>query len=108
MGRKIEEQESLEASEAKQPSSLWTAAKLLTAAGVFYGALSGNAAVNTESKETLVARRLSEVGDSVPSYMGPLMNDLKARQKLFADTPPEEVKYWFEYTGPLQVSLANN
>lgn len=30
------------------------------------------------------------------------MDDLAARKKLFDETPPEEVKYWFEYTGPLQ------
>jgi hypothetical protein len=30
------------------------------------------------------------------------LDELKTRVKLFADTPPEEVKYWFEYTGPLQ------
>ena len=33
-----------------------------------------------------------------------LMDELDARRKLMEDTPPEEVKYWFEYTGPLQVS----
>lgn len=43
-------------------------------------------------------------GNVTPSYMKDLMGDLQARQKLFDDTPPEEVKYWFEYTGPLQVS----
>lgn len=46
-------------------------------------------------------RRLSFVSDS-PSYMEDLMEDLKEREKLFDETPPEEVKYWFEYTGPLQ------
>jgi len=30
------------------------------------------------------------------------MKDLAEREKLWAETPPEEVKYWFEYTGPLQ------
>jgi len=49
-----------------------------------------------------VHRRLSMVGDSVPSYMEGMMKDLRERQKLFDETPPEEVKYWFEYTGPLQ------
>ena len=49
-------------------------------------------------------RRLTMVGDDVPKYMEPLMKDLRDRQKLFDETPPEEVKYWFEYTGPLQVS----
>jgi hypothetical protein len=51
-------------------------------------------------------RRLQSVdSNAVPSYMQPMMKDLAERKKLFADTPPEEVKYWFEYTGPLQVSL---
>ncbi len=49
-------------------------------------------------------RRLSFVSDS-PSYMDDLMEDLRERKKLFDETPPEEVKYWFEYTGPLQVSI---
>ena len=56
-------------------------------------------------------RRLSEISEyaawsssSVPTYMNGLMEDLAARKKLFDETPPEEVKYWFEYTGPLQVS----
>ncbi len=50
-------------------------------------------------------RRLTAVmGEKIPSYMNDLNEDLKARNKLFEDTPPEEVKYWFEYTGPLQVS----
>ena len=48
------------------------------------------------------------VGDAVPGYMEPLMNDLRDRKKLFDETPPEEVKYWFEYTGPLQVSIVAN
>lgn len=52
-------------------------------------------------------RRLTMIGDTVPQYMEPLMKDLHERQKLFDETPPEEVKYWFEYTGPLQVSVQN-
>lgn len=47
-------------------------------------------------------RRLS--ASDPPTYMEDLMEDLKARRKLMEETPPEEVKYWFEYTGPLQVS----
>ena len=46
-------------------------------------------------------RRLSSTDP--PSYMTDLFADLKARKKLMEETPPEEVKYWFEYTGPLQV-----
>lgn len=49
-------------------------------------------------------RQLSMVGDGIPPYMEGLMKDLRERKKLFDETPPEEVKYWFEYTGPLQVS----
>jgi hypothetical protein len=43
--------------------------------------------------------------ENPPSYMKELMEDLKGRKKLMEETPPEEVKYWFEYTGPLQVSI---
>ena len=51
-------------------------------------------------------RRLTQtaLGDTVPSYMGALFQELKERKKLMEETPPEEVKYWFEYSGPLQVS----
>ena len=48
-------------------------------------------------------RRLSSADP--PSYMTHLFADLKARKKLMEETPPEEVKYWFEYTGPLQVRI---
>ena len=49
-------------------------------------------------------RRLTAVmGDTIPSYMNALTKDLQERQLLFKDTPPDEIKYWFEYTGPLQV-----
>ena len=34
------------------------------------------------------------------------MEDLTSRKKLFAETPPDEIKYWFEFPGPLQVSVA--
>ncbi len=54
------------------------------------------------------SRRLSDSTISMrnpPSYMKDLTEDLKARRKLMEETPPEEVKYWFEYTGPLQVSF---
>jgi hypothetical protein len=54
-------------------------------------------------------RRLSESNISLknpPSYMTGLLEDLKARRKLMEETPPDEVKYWFEYTGPLQVRFS--
>lgn len=47
-------------------------------------------------------RRLSDAKKNPPSYMKDLMTDLSERKKLMTETPPEEVKYWFEYTGPLQ------
>jgi len=61
---------------------------------------------NTPVREN--GRRLSETNISKknpPSYMKDLMDELAERTKLMTETPPEEVKYWFEYTGPLQVSL---
>lgn len=42
------------------------------------------------------------MGEVIPSYMNVMNEDLKERKKLFEETPPEEVKYWFEYTGKLQ------
>jgi len=39
-------------------------------------------------------------------HLQTLYEDLWAQEKLFDETLPEEVKYWFEYTGPLQVSCA--
>ena len=54
-------------------------------------------------------RRLTDVSISKknpPSYMSDLVDELAERKKLMEETPPEEVKYWFEYTGPLQVRAA--
>jgi hypothetical protein len=50
-------------------------------------------------------RKLTQIimGDTIPAYIQPLLEELKGRKKLMEETPPEEVKYWFEYTGPLQV-----
>lgn len=59
----------------------------------------------SSSLGSLPRRRLSMIGDTIPNYMDGLMKDLRERKKLFDETPPEEVKYWFEYTGPLQVSV---
>ncbi len=87
-------------------------------AGVFlYAALSSYA--NKESSRSPTSpvynqsmeysehrRRLTSImGEKIPSYMNDLNEDLKARKKLFEDTPEEEIKYWFEYSGPLQVSI---
>lgn len=49
------------------------------------------------------SRRLEETGTTITEYMDDLFADLEARKKLFKDTPEEEIKYWFEYSGALQV-----
>ena len=90
--------------EAPKPSTARTILKAL--AGIAFLASAVATFVNNgDAASEFPRRRLSMVvvGDSVPSYMDPVMKDLKGRKKLFDETPPEEVKYWFEYTGPLQV-----
>ena len=105
-----------------RPSRLFPALKLLAASAVILQAVStyhGATASETAAQdvpggaassadlETAAAqqrrRRLQSTGDGSPSYMPPLFDELKERRKLMEETPPEEVKYWFEYTGPLQV-----
>jgi hypothetical protein len=106
-----EQSESTENQATTGSSPLWTAVKLCAAGAFLYAAVSKSTSsvrIVEDSFEALSpsihGRRLQAVGDEVPAYMEPLMNDLVARKKLFEDTPPEEVKYWFEYAGPLQVS----
>jgi hypothetical protein len=86
-------------------SSMMTLLKLAASCAFLFSAVSTLTATDNAADSH---RRLTQipVGDSVPSYMTPLLADLKARNKLMKETPPEEVKYWFEYTGPLQVSLS--
>lgn len=74
---------------------------------------------NAPSQQTddlsLQHRRLTEVDTThlpavaksspLASFLAPLYKDLFEREQLFANTPPEEVKYWFEYAGPLQVRV---
>ena len=68
------------------------------------GGASSAAAPDLETVEDRQRRRrLQSTGDGSPSYMAPLFDELKERRKLMEETPPEEIKYWFEYTGPLQV-----
>jgi hypothetical protein len=86
----------------------WTSAKLLASALLLWTAYTSSSSSQPfESSQTQqhihISRRLEAV-DAVPSYMENLVKDLDDRKKLFEETPPEEVKYWFEYTGALQVS----
>jgi hypothetical protein len=79
------------------------ACALLVSAVVTYTASLSSSSSSPEVVPSPHRRRLSMVGDGVPSHMDPLLQDLLERKKLFDETPPEEVKYWFEYTGALQV-----
>lgn len=99
--------------------NMWTALKLLSAAALCVSAYHLN--YSASQKDAVIgggddgsqqkvllpthSRRLQQKFgvNHVPSYMNKLMDDLAARKKLFEDTPPEEIKYWFEYSGPLQV-----
>jgi len=51
----------------------------------------------------LLAALVATHAKDEPSYMRKLFDDLASRKKLFDETPEEEIKYWFEYAGPLQV-----
>jgi hypothetical protein len=95
-----------EAQKTPQRSSpLMSALKLVAASAFLWSAFSTFASSNVSPVAAESHRRLSQVpiGDTIPSYMEPLIKDLKERKKLMEETPPEEVKYWFEYTGSLQV-----
>ena len=112
-------------SPSPSPPAVWSSRnvvllKCLMSGVVLYAALlayvdyqqQNNFFVETEIETELLEdtqqqrRRLTAVmGEIIPSYMNELNEDLAERNKLFEDTPPEEVKYWFEYTGQLQVSI---
>ena len=89
---------------SRRSSPLLTAMKLVAAGAFLFSAVTTYTHRNA-APEAAPHRRLTQVvvGDAIPTYMDPLMKDLKARKKLMEETPPEEVKYWFEYTGALQV-----
>ena len=93
----------------KGPSILWVSAKFLLAVALLTaGYHQWNQRYGEEGFELLLNhRRLSEVASgALPSYVQPLLDELQERKKLFAEA--EVIKYWFEYTGPLQVSFAMN
>jgi hypothetical protein len=105
-----------------RPSKLSPALKLLAASAVLLQAVNtytgataaetahdvpasagASAGASAEEATQQQRRRRLQDADNAPSYMAPLFDELKERRKLMEETPPEEVKYWFEYTGPLQV-----
>ncbi len=95
----------------------WTSAKLIAAALLCWNAQSMIYSANETNPSPVVSslqhRRLTEVDTThmpaaaqsspLAPFLAPLYQDLHEREQLFANTPPEEVKYWFEYAGPLQV-----
>ena len=107
-----EEQQRGSPASSKSSSQLWNCLKLLSAAALCISAYHLHSSAN-ESRisggDAVLpnrSRRLQQLGiNQVPSYMTKLMEDLIARKKLFEDTPAEEIKYWFEYSGSLQVRL---
>ena len=81
-------------------SYLWVGLKCLAAVAFFGAGLRHLSADNNSINEislTLAHRRLSEA----TTMLEPLMKDLEDRKKLFTES--QVIKYWFEYTGPLQV-----
>jgi hypothetical protein len=89
----------------QRSSPVMSALKIVAASAFLWSAFSTFATSHASPALAESHRRLTQVslGDTIPSYMEPLMKDLKERKKLMEETPPEEVKYWFEYTGSLQV-----
>mmetsp|Transcript_3639 Transcript_3639/g.10334 ORF Transcript_3639/g.10334 Transcript_3639/m.10334 type:complete len:113 (-) Transcript_3639:269-607(-) len=93
-----------EGSDANKSSIMLPMLKVLVAGAFLFSAVNTMTGRGADDAMTTAAhRRLTMVGDSVPKYMEDQMKDLRDRKKLFDETPPEEVKYWFEYTKPLQV-----
>ena len=95
-------------------SKLMSALKLVAASAVLLQAVSTYQGAKADQASQTIPdeassmqqqhrRRLQSTSSDAPSYMEPLFDELKERRKLMEETPPEEVKYWFEYTGPLQV-----
>jgi hypothetical protein len=99
-----------EVEEPQGSTSLMTSMKLMMAAALLVSAvttyMNNNNINDSLTFGSSSHRRLTEVGDAIPSYMHDLMEELKERKRLMEETPPQEVKYWFEYTGPLQVSAS--
>lgn len=59
--------------------------------------------LNNVGENGLSRRKLSILDQSyTPTYVKPLLDELRSREKMFEDTPKNEIKYWFEYAGPLQ------
>lgn len=87
-------------------SLLWVTAKIIIAGLMVLSGVNhfSSTVVNSAGDDGSVEvshRRLAEAS-SFP-YMQSFMDDLAARKKLFEES--EVMKYWFEYTGELQVSF---
>lgn len=85
------------------PSYLWVGIKFLFAVALIGSGVSHWVRGNAEEDGVEITHRRLTEASSIPSYMQSLMDELKERKKLFEES--EVIKYWFEYTGPLQVSF---
>jgi hypothetical protein len=87
----------------------WTATILFCALTVLTLLVRNNnnnnssAAVHPEVGRRRLEATNNPINAEPTPYMEDLFADLQARKKLFDDTPAQEIKYWFEYSGALQV-----
>ena len=90
-----------ETKEPQGPSYLWVGVKFLVAVALFTAGMQQWSTATADEDGVATHRRLMEAAAAAPLYMEPLLKELEERKKLFAES--EVIKYWFEYTGPLQV-----
>ena len=60
---------------------------------------------STHRRLSLLHNNNNNNDDSLLYYVKDIKQELKDRQKLYDDAKPNEVKYWFEYSGTLQVCI---
>lgn len=115
MARSSPQDEAPNAESPRGPSKVMSALKLAAASAILLNAATTYQGAHAETaplaEHTIPdhaehddpSRRRLQAQSGGPSYMKALFDELKERKKLMEETPPEEVKYWFEYTGALQV-----
>ena len=93
--------------QSQQSSTTLKALKVVVSAALLLS--SGYTVVDrlqaNNKKDRYPHRRLSLLGLNGDNYyVDDIEQELKGRQKLFDDAKPNEIKYWFEYSGKLQVN----
>jgi len=99
-----------ESEETPISSQIKSGCKLLVAIALFTNAVSTTRSTYSSSLPAdILSQQRRSLAQTDPtqnsfdkSIVSPILDELRTREKLFEDTPPEEVKYWFEYAGPLQ------